>query len=88
LAPDGWLEHRWDAQTGMECAPIRCDRHTRYGREIVEQKAKATLSVALTLGVLVLAGFVGVSYAVSQDDATVAHYANDRANHHPVHEVN
>jgi hypothetical protein len=54
----------------------------------VEQKAKAMLIVALTLGVLVLAGFVGVSYAVSQDDATVTHYANDRANHHPVHEVN
>ena len=53
----------------------------------MEQKAKAMLIVAVTLGVIVLAGFVGVSHAISEDDATVTHYQNDRANHHPVHEA-
>jgi hypothetical protein len=55
----------------------------------VEQKAKAMLIVAAALGALVLAGFVGVSYAISyKDDAAAGQYANDRANHHPVHPVN
>jgi len=73
----------------MECAPhpVRSDKEI-LERDIVEQKAKAMLIVAATLGVIVLAGFVGVSYAISQDDATVSHYQNDRANHHPVHEAN
>jgi len=53
----------------------------------VQHKAKSILIVAVALALLGLAGFVGVSYAISQD-ATVGHYPNDRANHHPVHEAN
>ena len=49
----------------------------------MEQKAKAMLIMAVTLGTLVLAGFVGAfSY---NDGTTVGHYQNDRANHHPLH---
>lgn len=49
----------------------------------MEQKAKAMLIMAVTLGALVLAGFVGAfSY---NDEASVVHYQNDRANHHPLH---
>jgi hypothetical protein len=51
----------------------------------VEQKAKAVLIVAVTLGALVLAGFVGVSY---KDDPGAGHSPNDRANHHPRHLTN
>jgi len=54
----------------------------------VEQKAKSLLIVTVTLASLGLAGFVGVSYAVSQDEALIAHSPNDRANHHPLHEAN
>jgi hypothetical protein len=51
----------------------------------VEQKAKSLLFVTVALASLGLAGFVGVSYAVSKDEAPAAHYPNDRANHHPLH---
>jgi hypothetical protein len=52
----------------------------------VEKKTKAMLIKAATLGALVLAGFVGaVSY---NDETTVGHYQNDRANHHPRHLTN
>jgi hypothetical protein len=54
----------------------------------VEHKAKQIMIVTVALAVLGLAGFAGVSYAISQDEAPVAHYANDSANHHPVHPAN
>lgn len=52
----------------------------------MEQKAKAMLIMAVTVGALVLAGFVGAfSY---NDEAAAGHYQNDRANHHPRHLTN
>jgi hypothetical protein len=58
----------------------------RQESDIVEKKAKAMLIMAATLGALVLAGFVGAfSY---NDETTVGHYQNDRANHHPRHLTN
>ncbi|HEY1382063.1 MAG TPA: hypothetical protein VGF43_00530 [Dongiaceae bacterium] len=54
----------------------------------MEHKAKYVLILAATLAALGLAGFVGVSYAISQDDPIVTHHPNDRANHHPLHEAN
>ena len=51
----------------------------------MEQKAKAMLIMAVTLGTLVLAGFVGVSYTDAQ---SASHSPNDRANHHPRHLTN
>ena len=52
----------------------------------VEQKAKAMLIMAVTLGALVLAGFVGAfSY---NDDLGAGHSPNDRANHYPRHLTN
>jgi hypothetical protein len=55
----------------------------------VEQKAKAMLIMAVTLGALVLAGFVGVSYKDDRgDDPGAGHSPNDRANHYPRHLTN
>jgi len=51
----------------------------------VEQKAKAMLIMAVTLGTLVLAGFVGVSYT---DGQSPSHAANNQANHHARHLTN
>lgn len=51
----------------------------------MERKAKAMLIMAATLGALVLAGFVGVSY---KDDPGTGHSPNDRANHYPRHLTN
>jgi hypothetical protein len=48
----------------------------------VEQKAKAMLIMAVTLGTLVLAGFVGVSYT---DAPSASHSPNNQANHHSRH---
>jgi hypothetical protein len=48
----------------------------------VEQKAKAMLIMAVTLGTLVLAGFVGVSYT---DVQGASHSPNNQATHHPRH---
>ena len=53
----------------------------------MEHKAKSILIMTAILASLGLVGFVGVSYAVSQDEASVIHYPNDRANHHPLHEA-
>jgi hypothetical protein len=53
-----------------------------WEKVIVERKAKFILIIAATLGALVLAGFVGVSY---KDENVASQYPNDRANHHPLH---
>ena len=49
----------------------------------MQRKNNAVLIAAAAFGVLIVAGFAGISYT---DEPVAGQYPNDRANHHPKHE--